>query len=120
MSDEHVINGLKEEKFEAEQVLAQAIGGFPWYENDPENFPSATEESGVCVGDLTVPDLARMLAARYLTLHGAVRRWSRAHAKARSLESMEYTERPSGVELAYEELGASERAMRRLVGMEEG
>lgn len=39
------------------QTLAQALG-YPWYKDDTENFPEATEESGVCVGEHTSDSLA--------------------------------------------------------------
>jgi hypothetical protein len=49
-----------------EQALARALGGFPWYCDDQQNFPGATAENGVCVGELVVEDLVAM-AAKQLT-----------------------------------------------------
>ena len=37
---------------EIEQILGKALG-YPWYKDDPKNFPNATEADGVCVGDHT-------------------------------------------------------------------
>lgn len=42
------------------QSLAQALGGFPWYKDDQKNFPGATEEDGVCTGELVLEDLVDM------------------------------------------------------------
>lgn len=45
--------------------IGQALGGaldFPWYKDDPENFPDATEKDGVCVGDETPETLAQLAA----------------------------------------------------------
>ena len=46
------------------QLLGQALG-YPWFKDDQENFPGATEENGVCVGDHVAVTLA-MEAARKL------------------------------------------------------
>lgn len=43
---------------EIEQVLAQAIGTYPWYANDQKNFPGATKADGVCTGDNVVDTIA--------------------------------------------------------------
>lgn len=39
------------------QTLGQALG-YPWYMSDLTNFPDATEENGVCVGDHVVESIA--------------------------------------------------------------
>lgn len=57
-------NAFAEQNQFVEQTLAQALGGFPWYKDDPKNFPGATEENGVCVGELVVEDLAHLAAER--------------------------------------------------------
>lgn len=49
---------------EVTQTLAQAIG-YPWYKDDQENFPGATEANGVCVGDHVAESLA-MEAAKLI------------------------------------------------------
>jgi hypothetical protein len=35
---------------EIEQILGKALG-YPWFKDDQKNFPGATEENGVCVGE---------------------------------------------------------------------
>jgi|SRR5690606_2675517 len=60
MSDrDKLMKGLNE----IEQILGQAIGGYPWYKDDQTNFPGATEKDGVCVGDHTPTTLAMEAAA---------------------------------------------------------
>jgi hypothetical protein len=39
--------------FEHNETLCQTLGqalGYPWFKDDPINFPGATVEHGVCVG----------------------------------------------------------------------
>lgn len=50
---------------EIQQTLGKALG-YPWYKDDQKNFPAATEEHGVCVGDHVAETLA-MEAARTIT-----------------------------------------------------
>jgi hypothetical protein len=45
------------ESQEIEQILGKALG-YPWYKDDPKNFPNATEADGVAVGDHTAWSLA--------------------------------------------------------------
>ena len=45
------------ESEEIEQILGKALG-YPWYKDDPKNFPNATEADGVCVGPNTAASLA--------------------------------------------------------------
>lgn len=52
-----------EAEHELQQVLGRALG-YPWYKDDPENFPGATEADGVCPGDHTGASLAAEAAAR--------------------------------------------------------
>ena len=47
----------KKEIEEIEQILGKALG-YPWFKDDPKNFPNATEADGVCVGDNTAWSLA--------------------------------------------------------------
>ena len=49
------------ESQEIEQILGKALG-YPWYKDDPKNFPNATEADGVCVGDHTAWSLAMCAA----------------------------------------------------------
>jgi hypothetical protein len=44
------------------QTLGKALG-YPWYKDDQKNFPGATEEHGVCVGDHVAESLAMEAAA---------------------------------------------------------
>ena len=55
--------GLVIEMSEVEQTLGKALG-YPWYKDDPKNFPNATEEDGVCVGEHTASTLAAEAANR--------------------------------------------------------
>ena len=45
------------ESQEIEQILGKALG-YPWYKDDPTNFPNATEADGVCVAPNTAASLA--------------------------------------------------------------
>ena len=49
------------------QVLGRALG-YPWFEDDPKNFPGATESNGVCVGDHVAVTLAVEAAQRVAAL----------------------------------------------------
>jgi hypothetical protein len=46
-----------------EQILGKALG-YPWYKDDPDIFPKATEADGVCVGVETAWSLAMIAADR--------------------------------------------------------
>lgn len=52
---------------EVEQILGKALG-FPWYKDDQKNFPGATEENGVCVGDHIPQSIAAVAAKRIQAL----------------------------------------------------
>ena len=52
-----IIDKYRKESEEIEQILGKALG-YPWYKDDPKNFPNATEAGGVCVGDHTAWSLA--------------------------------------------------------------
>lgn len=58
-------NDVGREGQEVMQILAQAIGGYPWFKDDQKNFPDATEADGVCVGE-HVPATLAMEAARVI------------------------------------------------------
>lgn len=51
------------ERQEIEQVLGKALG-YPWFKDDPKNFPNATADDGVCVGDNVPITLALEAAAK--------------------------------------------------------
>ena len=57
----------KKELTEVEQILGKALG-YPWYADDLENFPDATEEDGVCVGDSIPASLADDAADKIASL----------------------------------------------------
>ena len=46
------------------QLLAQAIGGFPRYDEDLQTFPDATAADGVCYGDPEVETLIEALSQK--------------------------------------------------------
>nr|WP_314430020.1 hypothetical protein [uncultured Brevundimonas sp.] len=48
---------------EISQTLGKALG-YPWFKNDQINFPGATAENGVCVGDHVAESLADESARR--------------------------------------------------------
>lgn len=45
------------------QTLGKALG-YPWYKDDQKNFPGATEEHGVCVGEHVAESIAAEAAKR--------------------------------------------------------
>jgi hypothetical protein len=47
----------KKESEEIEQILGKTLG-YPWFKDDQDNFPNATEADGVAVGDHTAWSLA--------------------------------------------------------------
>ena len=52
---------------EVEQILGKVLG-YPWYKDDQKNFPGATEDDGVCVGEHVPETLAEEAASRILEL----------------------------------------------------
>lgn len=54
-----------------QQILGKALH-YPWYKDDQKNFPGATEENGVCVGDHVAESLAMEAAKRIRDLESAV------------------------------------------------
>ena len=61
----------QEELKEIEQILGKALG-YPWYIEDPKNFPNATEADGVCVGVETAWSLAMIAADKIKELEKKV------------------------------------------------
>jgi hypothetical protein len=66
------------ESQEIEQILGKALG-YPWYKDDPTNFPNATEADGVCVAPNAAASLAmhaadkiKMLEIRELDKQGII------------------------------------------------
>lgn len=52
---------------EISQILGKALG-YPWFKDDQKNFPGATEEDGVCVGEHVAETLAMEAANRIQNL----------------------------------------------------
>jgi ribosome biogenesis GTPase A len=52
---------MLEEFREIEQILGKALM-YPWFKDDQENFPNATEADGVAIGDHTAWSLAMCAA----------------------------------------------------------
>jgi cell division septum initiation protein DivIVA len=75
-------DGLIRECFDVEQALGKALG-YPWYKDDPTNFPEATEADGVCVGEHVPGTIAAEAAAR---LTEAERRATEAEVRAAKAE----------------------------------
>lgn len=48
---------------EISQILGKALG-YPWFVDDKKNFPDATEEHGVCVGEHVAESLASEAAGK--------------------------------------------------------
>lgn len=57
------IYGYQKECHEVEQTLGKVLG-YPWYKDDPKNFPDATEADGVCIGEHVPGTLAQEAAQR--------------------------------------------------------
>lgn len=62
----------QEELEKIEQILGKALG-YPYYKDDPKNFPTATEADGVCVGDHTPWSLAMYAADKIRELEGKLK-----------------------------------------------
>jgi hypothetical protein len=63
------IKGRISELNDVEQYLGQALG-YPWYKDDPVNFPDCTDADGVCVGEHT-PSTIAAEAAKKIVKQGA-------------------------------------------------
>ena len=69
--EKNLIAILKKEEQAIEQILGKALG-YPWYIEDPKNFPNATEADGVCVGVETAWSLAMIAADKIKELEKKV------------------------------------------------
>lgn len=58
------IAGYQHHLRECEQIAGKALG-YPWFKDDQVNFPGATEEAGVCIGDHVGDTIVAELAAAY-------------------------------------------------------
>ena len=63
--------GISRQEYEIQQSLGKALG-YPWYKDDPKNFPGSTEKDGVCVGDHVAETLAMEAARKINDLQLAV------------------------------------------------
>lgn len=75
------MNAILNERHHHEQMIGQAIG-MPWYVDYPENFPDATKDDGVCVGELVLEDLINILLPYYKC--GYVKTKSQGHPESSS------------------------------------
>ena len=73
-----IIDKSRKESEEIEQILGKALG-YPWYTDDPKNFPTATEAHGVCVGIETAWSLAMIAADRIRELEERNKKLSKRH-----------------------------------------
>jgi len=59
------------------QILGKALG-YPWFKDDQKNFPGATEDHGVYVGEHVAETLAEEAARKIAALRAQVERMKRA------------------------------------------
>jgi len=45
--------------------IAGKVLGYPWFKDDPKNFPDADESCGVCVGEHVAETIVEELARKY-------------------------------------------------------
>lgn len=64
---DRLAEALTKQNEEISQTLGKALG-YPWFKDDPKNFPDSTEEHGVCVGDHVAETLAGEAAAKIIRL----------------------------------------------------
>lgn len=86
--EEKIARMLKEFE-QVNQILGKALG-YPWFKDDQTNFPGATEEDGVCVGEhvtvtlaMEAAELIAKLKKRHPTTEEAVAQyhWLKANSK---------------------------------------
>ena len=73
------IDNLRNACAKQNEDVCQTLGkvlGYPWYKDDQANFPGATEENGVCVGEHVAETIAEEAARRIEKLEGALRRFA--------------------------------------------
>lgn len=62
---------LKAAMSKSNDEICQSLGkalGYPWFKDDQRNFPGATEENGVCVGEHVAESIADEAASRISAL----------------------------------------------------
>lgn len=74
--DARVTAGYARDNEEICQTLGKALG-YPWFEDNQENFPGATEADGVCVGEHVAASLAAEAVDRIASLVAQVERLER-------------------------------------------
>lgn len=72
-----ITEGCARENLNIEQICGGALG-YPRYCDDQKNFPGATEEDGVCVGEHVAASIASELAGKYRDLLARVERLEEA------------------------------------------
>jgi hypothetical protein len=65
---------------EVEQTLGKALG-YPWFKDDPKNFPDATEADGVCVGEHVPESIALEVANKIKELEAELSKVKSAERK---------------------------------------
>lgn len=68
---ERQIKGYRWHIDQAEQEAGRALG-YPWYKDDQQNFPGATEADGVCIGEHVVDSIVAELARRFKEAEAAL------------------------------------------------
>jgi hypothetical protein len=59
----------------SEEVIGQLAGkalGYPWFKDDQQNFPGATEAEGVCIGEHVAETIVQELVQKYQELQQVV------------------------------------------------
>ena len=85
-----IIDRAREESEEIKQILGKVLG-YPWFKDDPKNFPTATEADGVCVGVETAWPLAMIAADRIKELEERNKKLSKRHpTKEEALAQYEF------------------------------
>lgn len=75
-------NEWAKENNEICQSLGKALG-YPWFKDDPKNFPDATDADGVCVGEHVAVTIAAEAASCVATLRAEVDQAKRMNAELR-------------------------------------
>jgi hypothetical protein len=71
---EHIRKAVQKDDHTIEQALGKALG-YPWFVKDPKNFPDATEEDGVCVGEHVPATIAIEAAERIMKLEAELAKY---------------------------------------------
>jgi len=76
--------GAEHQDAEVCQILGRVLD-YPWYKDDPKNFPNSTEEHGVCVGDHVAESIAMEAASTINSLRADVERLRECLSNAESV-----------------------------------